>query len=472
MTRHTGKLPPEPRGGSRLRTSLDYIRDQIGFLERVTRECGDIVRVGLGPFTTYVLVHPEHIEQVLRIQSDNFIKDRMTKWLMPLLGNGLLTSDGSFWRRQRKLAQPAFQRQQIERYAQVMVEHTERILEEWRDGDVRDTHSELMRLTLGIVAQTLFASELAGDAGVIGDSLEIVMRYFLSPGRWFRLYDYLPLPSVRRYRRAIGRIDQIIYRVIRERRAQGRDAGDLLSRLIAARDEDGRGMTDQQLRDEVVTLVLAGHETTALALFYTFYLLSQSPAAVDRLADELDQVLGDRAPTAADVPSLRYTEWVVRESMRLYPPAWGIAREALADCEIGGYHVPKGTQIFMIQWLVHHDSRWFDEPASFRPERWDNDLIKRLPRCAYFPFGEGPRICIGNHFAMMEAILILATIARRFRLTVEPGQALSLMPSITLRPGNSVRMRIAARAVRPAFVGTDGSASAGPPSSPAPCMIE
>jgi cytochrome P450 len=468
MRRNAHKLPPQPGGRSRLGNSLAYIRDQIGFLDRVTRECGDIVRVGLGPFTTYVLIHPEHIEQVLRTQADNFIKDRMTKWLIPLVGNGLLTSEGSFWRRQRKLAQPAFQRQQIEQYARVMVEQTEQMLDGWHDGDVRDTHAELMRLTLRIVAKTLLDSELSGEADVIGESLEIVMRYFLSPARWFRLYDYLPIPSVRRYRRAIGRIDEIIYRIIRERRGGGRDTGDLLSRLLAARDEEGRGMTDQQLRDEVVTLVLAGHETTALTLFYTFYLLAQAPDAAGRLADELDTVLGDRPPTAADVPRLRYTEWVVRESMRLYPPAWGIAREALADCEIGGYHVPKGTQIFMIQWLVHRDGRWFDEPTSFRPERWDNDLIKRLPRCAYFPFGEGPRICIGNHFAMMEAILILATIARRFRLQIEPGETLELMPSVTLRPANSLRMRLEARVRAPACAASSGPEAGGPRSIHAP----
>jgi cytochrome P450 len=271
------------------------------------------------------------------------------------------------------------------------------------------------------------------------------MNHFMSPMRWFRFLDYLPLPSSRRYWRAIDRLDRIIYRIIQSHRAEGRDRGDLLSRLLAARDEDGAGMTDRQLRDEVVTLVLAGHETTALVLFYTFYLLSQSPDAEERLAAELRAVLPNRSPTAADVPNLKYTEWVVREAMRLYPPAWGIAREALADCEIGGYRVPKGTQIFMTQWLVHRDARWFDDPEVFRPERWDNDLIKRLPRCAYFPFGDGPRVCIGNHFAMMEAVLILATIARRYRLSVEPGQTLELLPSITLRPKHGLRMRVRAR---------------------------
>jgi len=204
-------------------------------------------------------------------------------------------------------------------------------------------------------------------------------------------------------------------------------------------------MTDRQLRDEVVTLTLAGHETTALVMFYTFYLLAQAPEAQKRLSDELERVLGERSATAGDVPNLKYTEWVIRESMRLYPPAWGIAREALADCEIGGYSVPKGTQIFLIQWLVHRDGRWFDQPESFRPDRWDNDLIKRLPRCAYFPFGDGPRICIGNHFAMMEAVLLLATIAQKYHLTLEPGQTLELVPSITLRPRHGLHMRLHAR---------------------------
>jgi cytochrome P450 len=303
----------------------------------------------------------------------------------------------------------------------------------------------MTHLTLAIVAKTLFGTDLAGEADVIGESLEVVLNHFMSPMRWFRFVDYLPLPSSRRYWRAIGRIDEIIYGIIRRHRASGHDTGDLLSRLLAARDEQGGGgMSDRQLRDEVVTLILAGHETTALVLFYSFYLLARSPDSADRLAAELHDVLRDRSPSATDVPNLRFTEWVIRESMRLYPPAWGIAREALADCEIGGYHVPKGTQLFMLQRLVHRDGRWFDEPETFKPERWDNDLVKRLPRCAYFPFGDGPRICIGNHFAMMEAVLLLATIAQRFRLEIEPGQTLELLPSITLRPRSPILMRLRA----------------------------
>jgi cytochrome P450 len=440
------KLPPGPKGSFFLGNTFAYLRDPLRFLASAVRNHGDFVMLRLGNLRTYLLVNPEHIEYVLKTNADNFMKDKLTRWLIPLVGQGLLTSEGDFWRRQRRLAQPAFQRAQIERYAAVMVENTMRMLSTWRDGQVRDVHQDLMRLTLSIVARTLFNTELAGEAGKIGESLEIVMNYFMSPMRWFGIRERVPLPSTLRYRRAIKQIDDVVYGIIRQRRASGDDPGDLLSRLLGARDENGNGMTDTQLRDESVTLILAGHETTALVLFYTFYLLNLSPEADRRLASELNDVLGERAPNASDVPNLRYTEWVVRESMRLYPPAWGIAREALSDCEIGGYPVPKGTQIFLVQWLVHRDPRIFDDPESFRPERWDNDLFKRLPRCAFFPFGDGPRVCIGNHFAVIEAVLILATIAQRYRLSALPGQKLELLPSVTLRPRGAQRMRLDARA--------------------------
>jgi cytochrome P450 len=439
------RLPPGPKGGLLLGNTLDYLRDSLGFTTGAAHEYGDIVRLRLGNLRTYLLTNPEHIEYVLRSHADQFMKDKLTRWLVPLLGQGLLTSEGAFWRRQRRLAQPSFQHQQIARYASIMVEHTERMLETWRDDEIRHPHRELTRLTLSVVAKTLFDAELSGDASAVGESVEVVQNHFMSPMRWFRVFDYLPLPSNRRYRRAMRQIDDVIYRIIRDRRQSGHDPGDLLSRLLAARDDEGRGMTDRELRDEMVTLVLAGHETTALALFFTLYLLSQSPRAENALAAELGGLPQDRPLSAQDVPALRYTEWIVRESMRLYPPAWVIAREALCDCEIGGYDVPKGTQLFALQWVVHRDARWFADPDEFRPERWDNDLIKRLPKCAYFPFGDGPRICIGNHFAMMEAVLILATIARRFRLSVEPGQTLELLPSITLRPRRELRMRVHAR---------------------------
>jgi len=441
-----GKLPPGPPESFLLGHTLPYLRDEIGYLTNVVREYGELVRLRLGNLPTYIVVNPEHIEYVLRTHADNFMKDELTRWLIPLVGQGLLTSEGELWRRQRRLIRPAFQLQEIQSYAAVMVEHTERMLATWHDGQVCNVHEDMMRLTLGIVAKTLFDAELESEAKIVSESIETVMNYFMSPMRWFGIREILPLPSTLRYRRAIHRIDDIIYGFIRRRRDSGHDPRDLLSHLLAARDEQGgEGMTDRQLRDEAVTLLLAGHETTALALSYAFYLVARSPEADRRLAAELDQVLGSRAPRAADVPNLRYTEWVVRETMRLYPPAWGIGRQALADCEIGGYSVPKGTQLFLVIWLVHRDGRWFPDPETFRPERWDHDLIKRLPRCAYFPFGDGARICIGNHFAMMEAVLLLATIAQKYHLTLEPGQTLELVPSITLRPRHGLHMRLHAR---------------------------
>jgi cytochrome P450 len=436
------KVPPGPRGPWLLGNTLRYMRDPLGFLTQVARDHGDIVRLHLGNTTTYVLTHPEPIEYVLRSHHENFIKDKLTRLLTPILGHGLLTNEGDSWRRQRRLAQPGFALQQVRRYGAVMADDTERMLQTWHDGQERDIHADLMELTLGIVARTLFGADVAGEAHAVGDSLDVVMAYFMSPARWFRIRERLPLPSTLRHRRAVHRIDQIIYGIIRRRRQGGPDPGDLLSRLLAAQDEDegGGGMTDRQLRDGVVTLFLAGHETTALALVYACYLLTQHPEAEARLAAELEEVLGGRVPTADDVPHLTYTEWVVREAMRLYPPVWAIGREALADCEIGGYHAPKGTQVHLVQWVVHRDPRWYDEPEAFRPQRWDNDLARRLPRCAYFPFGDGPRICIGQHFALMEAVLILATVARRYRLTLAPGQVLQLQPSITLRPRHGLKM--------------------------------
>jgi cytochrome P450 len=444
--RSRGALPPGPRTGWILGHTFAYMRDPLGFLADAVRTHGDLVRLRLGNVTTYVLVNPAHIEYVLRTHHENFIKDRLTQTISPLVGQGLLTSEGDYWKRQRRLARPAFQHHQIQRYADQMVDRTRRMFSHWGDGEERELHSQLSKLTLAIVAATLFDADVGADAEVVGSSLEVVMDYYFNPMRWFRIREHLPLPSTRRYRGAIGRIDEIMYRLIRERRAGGGETGDLISRLIAAREDDGTGgMSDRQIRDEAVTIFLAGHETTALALFYTLHLLALHPEVESRLAEEISRVLSGRLPTAADVPELPYTEWVVREAMRLYPPAWGIAREALEDCEIGGYRVPRGTQLFLVQYLVHRDPRWFEDPEAFRPERWAGDLIKRLPRCAYFPFGDGPRICIGNHFAMMEAVLVLATIVQRHRIAVLPDQTIELFPTITLRPRRGLRVRLEPR---------------------------
>ncbi|GAC1447490.1 MAG: cytochrome P450 [Isosphaeraceae bacterium] len=437
--------PPGPKGRFLLGSTLDYMRDPLEFLTRCAREHGDVVRLRLGNSTYYALNHPALVEEALRAHASSVIKDRLTRMISPIVGQGLLTSEGAFWRRQRKLAQPAFQRDAIDRYGTVMVEHASRLVNTWRDGQVRDAHDDMMSLTLDIVAKTLFDTEVGPESRDVGETLAVMMDYYLDPWKFFPLREWLPTRKNRLFRAAVRRLDEIIYGIISRRRASDHEPGDLLSHLLAAQDDEGTGMTDRQLRDECVTLFLAGHETTALTLTYTFHLLARHPEAEARLTAELDEVLAGRPPRATDVPRLRFTDWVIRESMRLYPPAWGIGREAATDLEIGGYHVPKGTQLLISQWVLHRDPRWFDDPESFRPERWDGDLARRLPKGAYIPFGDGPRVCIGNHFAMMEAVLILATLAQRHRLALVADETLELSPSITLRPKSGTRMIVHAR---------------------------
>jgi cytochrome P450 len=443
-----GKVPPGPRGHFLIGNALQLWREPFAFPVRCAHEYGDVVRLRVGRMVVYLLNHPEAIEYVLRGNHRNFIKDRGTRMLSSVLGQGLLTSEGEVWRRQRRLAQPAFQHDQVLRYGEVMVAHTRRAREEWRAGQARDVHADLTRLTLEIVAQTIFGASVAGQADRVARSMDAIMTYFAGPIAFFPWLAWLPTPGNLRFRRAVKELDAILRDTIARRRAGGAHGDDLLARLLSAHDEEG-GMTDQELRDELMTLLLAGHETTALAVSFCLYLLGQHPEAEARLAAELEEVLQGRPATSADVGRLRYTEWVLRESLRLYPPAPSIGREALSDCEVGGYFVPKGAQLALVQWVVHRDGRWFDEPETFKPERWDNDLARRLPRCAYFPFGDGPRVCIGNHFAMMEGVLILATICQRYRMTPAPGFTLQLLPSITLRPKGGVRMVPAERTASP-----------------------
>ncbi|MFO0958170.1 MAG: cytochrome P450 [Isosphaeraceae bacterium] len=434
-------LPPSPPRPPLVGHIGAYLRDPLTYCEAVAREYGDVVRLRLGPFDDYLIRHPDHIEYVLRVHHENYWKDRITKLLRPLVGDGLLTSEGAFWRRQRKLVQPGFQHDRIASYGEAMVACTERVLDQWEPGRPITLQEDMARITLAIVSRCLFESDVDEAAEVVGESLAVIMDRFLDPTKWIPLSDYLPLPGTFRYWRAIRRIDEVVYKIIRQRREQG-GQGDLLGRLLAERDDEGGRMTDRQLRDEVVTLFLAGHETTALALTYTLHLLARHPEVEARLIGEIDGVLGqgEGRLVAGDVARLPYTEAVVRESMRLYPPAWSIGREALHDDEVGGFRAPRGTQFTVAIWLAHRDERWFDDPASFRPERWGGDFLKRLPRCAYMPFGGGPRICIGNHFAMMELVLVLGTILSRYRMERADEAPIEVLPSITLRPKSPVRM--------------------------------
>jgi cytochrome P450 len=374
-------------------------------------------------------------------------RDEYVEILQRTLGMGLLTSDGELWKRQRKLMAQAFTPKRIRTYAETMVKVTDAGLT-WRDGDEVNLHQEMSRLTMEVVAEVLFGANIGqGEVQRVRESMEVINEYYANS--WeavLKLPNWVPTPRNVRVNRAIEELDGLIYQIIAQRRA-GEKRDDLLGTLIDALDEGGAGMTDQQLRDESITLFLAGHETTALALAYTLYLLGKYPEVEKRVVAELDEVLGGRLPTAADVKQLPYLDRVVKESMRLYPPAWTTGREAMDEFELRGVRIPKGSQLLMSEWVVHRDPRWFPNPEAFDPDRWEPEKVAGMPRYAYFPFGGGPRVCIGNHFAMMEAMLMLAIIVQRHHLELVPGQRLELAPSVTLRPkGPGVRARVQTRA--------------------------
>ena len=434
----------------------DWNRDAMGFLVRCARDYGDVVPIRLGPSRMLVLSHPDLVQEVLVAQHTNFDKGESHRLTRSLLGNSLLSSEGDFWRRQRRLAQPAFHHQRIAAYAETMVAYAQRLLGEWRDGEERDVHHEMMRLTLEIVAKTLFDADVAGEAAAFGATLTRALERFdgRTPTFVLMLPTAVPLPANLRFRRTLATLDQLVFDIVRQRRASGEERGDLLSMLLQARDDAGQPMTEQQLRDETITLLFAGHETTALALTWAWYLLGQHPTVQADLEREVDTVLGNRPPTAADVPRLPFAHNVMREALRLYPPASAVVRQAKEACVIGGYAIPAKTNVLMSQWVIHRDPRWWERPNEFDPHRWGTSnsappLEQRLPPFAYFPFGGGPRVCIGSGFATLEMVLLLATIAQRYRLPLVPGQTVVPRVALTLRPHPGVRVRLERRA-RPA----------------------
>lgn len=448
--RPKAKFPPGPSTGlNRWSFGPLYAGDPLAYFASIVRQYGDYASLRVLTFRILLINRPDDIENVLVHHPRKFEKGRVLQANKRVFGRGLLTSEGDFWLRQRRLAQPAFHRARIASYASTMVEYAERLLHEWNDGEERDIHKEMMRLTLQIVGKTLFDADVEKDAGDVGKSLEMLLEIAANFRRTMFVPQWLPTPTNLRLERAISQIEKVLYRIIAEKRASGRDAGDLLSMLLAAQDEDGSRMTDQQLRDEAITLFLAGHETTANALSWTWWLLARNPAVEAKLHAELNAVLAGRAPSLEDLPKLTYTNNIVTESLRLYPPAWGIARTAVADHEIAGYTVPKGSGVSFAQWTVHRDPRWYDAPEEFRPERWEGgDLMKRLPRFAYFPFGGGPRLCIGNNFALMETAMVLATIAQHYRFRLVKDHPVVPLASITLRPRYGIRATLESRSAK------------------------
>lgn len=436
-----------PEGNPLVGNLVELSNAPLEFLTRCGREYGDIVPLYLGLTPACLLNNPDYIEQVLK-ERDLFIKSRGFRALRTLLGEGLLTNEGESWFRQRRLAQPVFYQKRIAGYGEVMVAYAEQMLNTWQDGETRDVHADMMRLTLNIVMKTLFNQDVtAGDAKIVAHALDVAMNWFESKRKQnYLILEWFPRPENVRYRNAIQEMDTTIYKIINQRRTSGENPGDLLSMLMEARDEeDGSQMSDKQLRDEVATLMLAGHETTANALSWTWMLLSQHPEVQSKLLEELQEVLGGSSPTVAHIPRLRYTDMVIKESMRLYPPVSLLGREAVQDCQIGEYEVPAGCRILISQWVMHRSPRFFEDPEVFKPERWAGDLEKRLPRGVYFPFGDGPRICIGKGFALMEAVLLLATIAQKFQLTLVPEHPIVPQPSITLRPEHGIQVVLAKR---------------------------
>ena len=447
VKRSRAPLPPGPKGNLILGVMPEFNRDTLGFIERC-RNYGDVVSMRFLYLTAYFLYHPDAIEYVVSTNAKNFIKSRTLRspFFQRLVGNGLLTSEHDQWKRQRRLAQPAFHRQRINSYGEVMVDYTQRTISRWNPGEERDIHRDMMRLTLEIVVKTLFNADVSADADKVGRVLSHIVKPFASQAtlKWI-MDNRLPTAAHRKFNQDAQEIDAIVYRIISERRQSGRDQGDLLSMLLAAHDEDGTQMNDKQLRDEVMTLFLAGHETTALTLSWAWYLLARNPEAERKFHDELDEVLGGRLPTMDDLPQLTYCEMIAKESMRLYPPAYGLGREAIEECEIGGFRVPAKSQVFMFQWVTQRDPRFFTEPDEFHPERWTEAFSNSLPKYAYFPFGGGPRFCIGNAFAMMEIILVLATVGQRFRLMLAADQSVTLLPAMSLRPRDGIRMNVERR---------------------------
>ena len=389
--------------------------------------------------------HPDYIKEVLVTNNQNFIKGLALQRAKRLLGEGLLTSEGEFHRRQKRLAQPAFHRQRIASYSTVMTDYAAAASARWHDGETLDIAEEMMRLTLAIVGKTLFDADVESQAEEVGEAMSVVMDLFNTlTVPFFELLEKLPLPQMQRFKKARARLDRIIYRLIEERRRSGEDRGDLLSMLLLAQDEEGQsgGMSDVQVRDEALTIFLAGHETTANALTWTWYLLSQNPAAEAKLHEELQAVLGARIPTVDDFPRLRYTEMVLAESMRLFPPAWAIGRLAVDDCEIGGYLAPSRSLVLMSQYIMHRDARYFPEPERFDPERWTPEARESRPQFSYFPFGGGPRRCIGEGFAWLEGVLLLATLAQQWQMHLIANHPVALRPVITLRPKYGMRMTV------------------------------
>lgn len=470
------KFPPGPTYKMPGKLLRQFIHDPINTLSTIAREYGDISYFKLGPEHVYLINNPDYIEKVLIYDHRNFKKGKRLQTAKTILGEGLVTSEGDFHNRQRRLIQPIFHPKQIMTYSNIMTDYAVRVRNRWNDGAIVDISEEMMRLTLGIICKSVLNYDVESEAQEVGKALTTVRKYskrLQSPIG--HVLDKIPiLPAPRRAREARKELDSLVYGLISDRRQQeepdnDKRYDDLLSRLMQAQESNiadhvghndvpststsNEKMSDKQVRDEVMTIFIAGHETTSNALTWTFYLLSQYPDVERKLHDELELVLGNssdnnagnRIPTADDIPKLQYTERVLRESMRLYPPVWTMGRYVENDYSVGEYTIPAGSSILMSQYVMHHDPRYYKKPEEFNPNRWTDDFNAHLPRFSYFPFGGGIRGCIGESFAWMEGILIIATIAQEWSMRLVPSQRIKLDPAITLRSRYGMKMKLLQR---------------------------
>ena len=442
MPRQKTKEPPYLRGNPLFGSAFEMRRDPLRLLTETRRRYGDFVRFRLGPYRIHLLSHPDYVAHVLQKNPRNYLKDGYEH--IEIVGNGLLASEGNFWKRQRRVAQPAFHRERLAAMAETMTDATEKMLERWDSRSTKeplDVDAEMSRLTLEIVGRTLFGTDVGGEAGGVGAALASVLNLgFQRTGRFAPVPLGIPTSKNRRYRSAVRHLNGVVDDLISARRVNGGGDGDLLDMLLEARDEDtGKSMGERQLRDEVMTILTAGYETTARALSWTWYLIDANPQVRGKLEQEVDGLNG-RTPKFADLDKLPFAKMTVQESMRLYPPVWGLSRIVAADDEVGDYRIPKGSRIVISQYVTHRHPDFWEDSNTFDPERFTPERSAGRPRYAYFPFSGGPRQCIGNNFATMEATLILTTIAQRYRLTLLPGHPVEPEPSFTLRSRYGMRM--------------------------------
>lgn len=424
-----------------------FRKNPTDFLTKMSK-LGDVSTFRVGKIPAFLINHPDLIRDLLVTNHSKFIKGRALQRAKGLLGEGLLTSEKEFHLRQRRMIQPAFHRNRISEYAKAMIESGETMSDSWMDGEFRDIDKEMMRLTLWIVGKTLFSANVEDEAMQVGAAMNTIVSMFNFMLLPFSEYlEKLPLPPIRKLKNARKTLDEVIYKIIDERRASGEDKGDLLSMLLLAQDEEtGGGMTDKQVRDECLTLFLAGHETTANALTWTFYLLSQNPQAEKKFHAELDDVLGGRALTPEDFGKLKYTEHILAESMRLFPPAWTIGRLATEEHEFNGFQIPKNGLVLASQYVMHRDPRFWENADEFQPERWEKLSIKEAGnKFIYFPFSKGVRNCVGEGFAWMEGVLLLAILGRKWKLSLASEQTIGLQAMVTLRPKYGMKMKIEKR---------------------------